>query len=190
MHRFDIINHLIRRYGFKSYLEIGVLGRETLNQVETPLRHGVDPNGAGDFTMTSDEFFERYAMNYDLIFVDGLHLHEQAFKDVENGLTHLNDGGIIVMHDCLPTEEWQQLRQGLSGKPWTGDVWKAFADLRASRKDLSMYVVDTDWGCGVIKRGSQTLIEKPTTGWTWEHFVQHRNALMNVITEEEFLGHS
>lgn len=191
MERSAIIKHLIRTYDFKSYLEIGVRGRETLGQIDIPVVDGVDPNGQGNFTMTSDEFFESHCTrNYDLIFVDGLHLHEQVLKDVENGLTHLNDSGIIVLHDCLPEEEWHQLREGVSGKPWNGDVWKAFADLRSNRADLRMYVIDTDWGCGVVRRGSQTTYQRPEEGWTWEHFQQHRDELMNVVTVEEFLGYS
>jgi len=125
----------------------------------------------------------------DIIFVDGLHLREQVLKDVENALTHLNDGGTIVVHDCLPQEEWQQHRELIPGKPWNGDVWKAWAELRSSRADLSMYVVDTDWGCGVIRRGSQYLFPAPDE-WTWDFFQRHRNDLMNVVTVEEFLGYS
>lgn len=190
MERFDIIKQLIRTHGFQSYLEIGVRGRETLNQIDLPVTHGVDPNGQGDFTMTSDEFFASHCpQSYDIIFIDGLHLWEQTRKDIENSLTYLNNGGIIVVHDCLPQQEWHQLRDGVPGKPWNGDVWKAFADLRSERADLTMYVVDTDWGCGVIARGSQELYQRPDE-WTWEYFQQHRDELMNVITPETFLGHS
>jgi hypothetical protein len=188
MKRFDIIQHLITYYNFKSYLEIGVLGRETLNQINVPLRHGVDPNGQGDFTMTSDEFFANHCQyNYDLIFIDGLHLREQVLKDIENSLTHLNDGGIIICHDMLPEEEWHQLLQGVSGQPWTGDCWKAFADLRSTRSDLSMCVVDCDWGCGIIKRGTQELYLKSNLEWTWQDFEQNKKDIMNIITVEEFL---
>jgi hypothetical protein len=49
-----------------------------------------------------------------------------------------------------------------------------------------MYVVDTDWGCGIIKRGSQELYQRPEK-WTWEHFQEHRDELMNVVTVEEFI---
>jgi len=189
MQRYDILNHLVRVHDFQSYLEIGVLGRVTLDSVRVPLRHGVDPNGMGDFTMTSDRFFAGICnRKYDLIFIDGLHLQEQVEKDIKNSLTHLNDNGIIVMHDCLPAEEYYQIRDGLPGKPWTGDVWKAFADLRCNRDDLEMFTIDTDHGCGVIKRGSQIKYKYPEGGWTWDVFKQHRNELMSVITVEEFLN--
>ena len=37
-------------------------------------------------------------------------------------------------------------------EPWNGTVWKAIYQLRTTRKDLHVCVVDTDWGIGVVKR--------------------------------------
>lgn len=189
MKRYDIIRHLIETRGYKSYLEIGVLGNETYNSLPPlDVKHSVDPNGQAVFNVTSDEFFERHCtQNYDIIFIDGLHLSEQVARDIENSLTHLNDGGIIVVHDCLPAHEWEQLREGISGKPWTGDVWKTFAHLRSTRSDLRLCVVDTDCGCGLIERGS-SMTYIPDGYLDWNYFVRHRNSMMNVITPEEFLG--
>ena len=36
-------------------------------------------------------------------------------------------------------------------EPWNGTVWKAIYDLRTSRTDLKVCVVDTDWGIGIVK---------------------------------------
>lgn len=191
MKRYDIIRHLIETRGYKSYLEIGVLGNETYNNLPTlDVKHSVDPNGQAIFNVTSDEFFEHYCkQSYDIIFIDGLHLAEQVERDIENSLTHLNEGGIIVVHDCLPTAEYEQLREGVSGKPWTGDVWKTFAALRANRSDLIMRVVDTDYGCGLIERGVDPVEYRPIDGnYTWDFFCKHRNKVMGVITVEQFIG--
>ena len=38
---------------------------------------------------------------------------------------------------------------------WTGDCWKAWVLIRSERDDINMFVVDTDYGCGVIKYGNQ-----------------------------------
>lgn len=206
MKRYDIIRHLIEKRGYKSYLEIGVLGNETYNSLpKLDVKHSVDPNGQAVFNMTSDEFFQHHCnQKYDIVFIDGLHLREQVARDIENSLTHLNEGGIIVVHDCLPSAEYEQLREGISGKPWTGDVWKAFAAIRAERSDLSMSVVDTDYGCGIIERlddvksrscfdakllSSLTTIKPVDGNYTWQFFCQHRDELMGVITPEVFLGH-
>lgn len=189
MQRYDIINHLIRTHGYKSYLEIGVCNpKDCFDKIMIDFKIGVDPNGAATYTMTSDEFFaQNVTARYDIIFIDGLHIHEQVLKDIENSLTRLHDGGTIVMHDCLPEEEYQQLREGISGMPWNGDTWKAFADMRCTRSDLAMCVIDTDWGCGIVKPGCQLLYSKPKSDWTWDIFVVNRQELMNVITVEEFL---
>ena len=40
------------------------------------------------------------------------------------------------------------------GGEWTGDVWKAIAELRVERIDLDIKVVNTDYGCGIIRRGT------------------------------------
>lgn len=193
MQRYDIIKYLIEKHEYKSYLEIGVLGNETFNSLPPlQVKHSVDPNGQAMFSMPSDDFFAYYCTHsYDLIFIDGLHLAEQAQRDIENSLTHLNKNGIIVVHDCLPTEEWHQLRKGIDGKPWTGDVWKAFAAIRATRFDLKMQTVDTDWGCGLIARRTRELqCEGPVEigQWDWPRFKQHRDIIMGVITVQEFLN--
>lgn len=193
MKRYEIIKHLIEKRGYQSYLEIGVLGNETFNALPSlKIKHSVDPNGLATYNMPSDEFFEEFChLKYDIVFIDGLHLAEQVARDIENSLTHLNEGGIIVVHDCLPAAEWEQFREGLSGKPWTGDVWKTFAAMRADRDDLMMCVVDTDCGCGLIekKRYKQGLnTEAMKLELTWDFFVANRNTMMGVITVEEFLG--
>lgn len=196
MKRYEIIKHLIEKRGYKSYLEIGVLGNETYNSLPPlDVKHSVDPNGQAVFNVTSDEFFSSLCnQSYDLIFIDGLHLKEQVQKDIENSLTHLNKGGTIVVHDCLPAHEWEQFREGISGKPWTGDVWKEVAHLIHYRdsKDLNIRVVDTDFGCGIIQKRDEGLESRgdytQLPELTWGYFVANRNRLMNVITVEEFLG--
>jgi len=192
MKRFDIIRHLIESRGYKSYLEIGVLGNETFASLPPlDVKDSVDPNGQAVYTMTSDEFFAHYcSRSYDIIFIDGLHLSEQVQRDIENSLTWLNHDGIIVVHDCLPATEEEQLREGVSSKPWTGDVWKTFARLRLMRWGLEMCVVDTDCGCGLIEFGDSSSDDRMMLPETldWKFFEQNRNKLMNVISVEQFLN--
>ena len=76
----DVINFLIRQYGYRSYLEIGVDKNRNYNHIECKLKHGVDPNVPCTFKMTSDEFFATTSTMYDLIFIDGLHEAEQVEK--------------------------------------------------------------------------------------------------------------
>ena len=69
---------------------------------------------------------------------------------------------------------------------WTGDCWRAWVHFRSHNKDLSMFVVDTDYGCGVITRGSQTLINQESQELTFENFDNNRKEWLNLISVESF----
>lgn len=183
MNRTKIINRLIRVNGYQTYLEIGVYKpKRNFDLIKCPLKVGVDPNGRATHKMTSDEFFKMNSLKWDIVFVDGLHTYEQAKRDVENSLRVLTDNGTIVMHYCNPPTEWHQRPEKGKGD-WNGTVWKAFAELRMTREDLSMFVVDCDWGVGVIRRGQQILY--PRTLLTYEVAMSDRVGLLNLITPAE-----
>lgn len=194
MYRFDIINLFIKKHGYQRYLEIGVEGGDAFNSSLCPTKHGVDPASVNaTFRITSDEFFGMLAdhIRYDLIFVDGLHTEEQAQRDIENALRHLSENGTIIVHDCDPPTEWHQrsyeeaLQNGC--RQWNGTTWRAFVNLRASRPDLSMCVVNTDWGCGIVRRGTQTPLALPPS-YTYADFAKHRTEWLNLISEQDFLA--
>lgn len=153
MQRYDIINKFIEERGYTSFLEIGTYRGDCFNQVRCQLKESVDPDPEAHATycMTSDEFFEKHHLKYDIIFIDGLHEHSQVWRDICNSIGSLRDNGVIVMHDCLPTteemQEWHNVSQ--QGKLWTGDVWKAYLKALHSLP-YAVYVIGTDYGCGVI----------------------------------------
>ena len=192
MTRTEIINSLIYEYNYKSYLEIGV---NTPSQpgynwigVKIPLKHGVDPNVETTFKMTSDEFFKNHiAQKYDIIFIDGLHLFEQVYKDIINSLLYLNDNGTIVVHDCNPLEEITQRRIRASDA-WHGDVWKAILKLRTEEKDLEIFTIDTDEGCGLIRRGRQELlvVDKDIDKYNFSYLQKNRQNILNLISINVF----
>lgn len=185
--RSDIIKTLIDNNRYTRYLEIGVRDNKNFNRIKTPHKDGVDPAGKCNYKMTSDEFFAKIppTQMYDIIFIDGLHLYKQALKDVNNSLAHLLPGGAIVMHDCSPLKA-QHATEKYNGGTWNGTVYKAFAELRMTRDDLSMWVVDEDCGCGIVKRGSQTLF--PIATVNFEFLQKNRKALLNLISVKEFIN--
>lgn len=195
MTRSELINALIKKNAYKSYLEIGVNTPKqpgyNWNSVIIETKHGVDPNPKTNaaFVMTSDEFFEKHiSMKYDIVFVDGLHLFEQAYRDIMNSLKYLNDGGTIVVHDCNPLLEKTQVREHVAGA-WHGDVWKAILKLRMEERDLSIYTIDTDEGCGIIQKGHQELLvvkDKGVDPYTFAFFNKHRKEILNLISVKEF----
>jgi len=193
MTRTELINGLIKKYNFKTYLEIGV---NTQSQpgynwvgVDIPVKHGVDPNVDTTYRMTSDEFFDNYiSQKYDIIFIDGLHLFEQVYRDITNSLNHLVDGGIIVVHDCNPITEITQRRERASDS-WHGDVWKSIVKLRIEDPNIDICTVDTDEGCGIIKKGFQELL-KISEGTNIDDYLfleNNRKEALNLISVNEFI---
>jgi hypothetical protein len=192
MTRTEIINALIDKHGYENYLEIGV---NTPAQpgynwegVRIQNKIGVDPNVDTTYRMTSDEFFEKHLVqNYDIVFVDGLHIFEQAYRDIVNSLKCLSKNGTIVVHDCNPVTEITQRRERASDA-WHGDVWKAIVKLRMEEVGLSIHTVDTDEGCAIIRNGSQILL--PTSldedPYDYSFLERRRREALNLISVEEF----
>jgi hypothetical protein len=180
--RTDILNRIISRHRYKTYLEIGLGARhENFDRILCNIKVSVDPRPETrpDFVLTSDQFFAQNTSIFDLIFVDGLHEASQVYKDVENSLACLAPNGTIVCHDINPMEEYLQAMPRQQGM-WTGDAWKAWVRLRA-RNDLEMYVIDHDYGCGVI-RPAQTRPLLVTEELTWDGLVQNRQKWLNLVS--------
>jgi len=189
MFRYEIIQSLIDKNGFNSYAEIGVEACNCYNRIQIKEKCGCDTIHTGEnvSVCTSDNFFLRIGeKKFDIVFIDGLHEKDTVLRDIENSLKHLNENGIIVVHDCIPVLEVEQHVPFNGISCWYGDVWKAFALLRIKRNDLKMHVIDTDCGCGIISRGSQELYPATEDQLNWNLFQQKKNELMNVITVEEF----
>jgi hypothetical protein len=193
MTRTEIINGLISKYNYKSYLEIGV---NTPSQpgynwigVTSEIKHGVDPNVDTTYRMTSDEFFEKHiSQKYDIIFVDGLHIFEQVYLDITNSLEHLNENGVIVVHDCNPVTEITQRRVRVSDA-WHGDVWKAIVKLRIENTNIEICTVDTDEGCAIIRKGTQELlkISEDVNVYEYSFLSDNRKEALNLISISEFI---
>jgi len=181
----NLINYLIKKNNYKTFLEIGVLRGDNFHKIEIKHKDGVDPHGtAANHKMTSDEFFARNHQFYDIIFIDGLHLSEQVLRDVENSLKWLSPGGVIVMHDCLPKRFEHQLRYRCqeNKSAWTGDVWKTAGYIRMNFSDVHFCVLDMDWGCGILTPHSSQVLYPyvPMNDLDWDFYVSHRNKLLNV----------
>lgn len=187
MKRWDIINHFIRRNNYRTYLEIGCQKDVAFRRIEIENKIGVDPERGGTHRMTSDEFFSQNEDTFDIIFIDGLHHDDQVEKDILNALEVLNEGGTIICHDCNPTSDLMQ-RVPRESKEWTGNGWKAWIRLRMSREDLVMRVVDTDYGCGIIQRGKQKLLEMKCgpCASKYASFAINKDTWLPLISIEDF----
>lgn len=218
MHRLEVIQRIIDTIGARVYVEIGVRYGTVFLRVKAPQKIGIDPRlqipfhkkllFAWDFlrnkyfSKTSDDFFAENAGLFkedkiDVVFIDGLHTYEQSLRDVENSLKYLNPGGVIIMHDCNPTTEamasssfelFKKTPNG--GKAWCGDVWKTIVYVRSVHKGLEAFVLDADFGLGIIVKGrnenplpyAPAEIEK----MSYSDLSQDRKNLLNLKSQEYF----
>ena len=179
MNRYDVINDLIIKNNYKTYLEIGVRNPdECFNLINCETKHSVDPgyevalphfniDNLVTYQYTSDTFFKLLenkgtdlptTYKWDIIFIDGLHISNQVERDIMNSLNHLTENGVVVLHDCNPPNLWMAredyIIDGIA-HGWNGTVWKSIYKLRATRPDLFICTVYTDYGIGIVKRGKQ-----------------------------------
>jgi len=197
MQRYDIINFLIKKNGYTSFLEIGTEYGENISKIECQLKENIDPDKKFDpltYEMTSDEAFKQIKKEgkiYDIIFIDGLHLEKQVNRDIQNSLDVLTPNGAIVIHDCLPPTKEHASDPRTRKINWNGTVYKSIIHLRYNRPDLFIRTVDTDWGCGIVKKSKtqQPLYNKVDIeiAKSWEYFSQHKHELLNIISVGDFL---
>ena len=146
------VNKCLNKFDNPTYLEIGVSYNELFNSIPLKLsnKYGVDPKMGGNFRMNSDEFFFKYPnIKFDVVFIDGLHHYEQVQKDTINSIKHLNKKGIILIHDILPRNKFEEFvpRKQLV---WSGDVWKVAVELTNNR-NCKFKIVNIDHGIGILK---------------------------------------
>ena len=109
------------------------------------------------FPLASDDFFAHHDLRkilgkdtFDLGFIDGLHLFEQALKDFINLEHFANKNSVILIHDCLPIAPIVAERESCTGF-WTGDVWRIIPCLKTFRPDLKIMTIPTKpSGLGVV----------------------------------------
>lgn len=180
-HHSEVINHIIEKKGFKSYLEIGIHNRASnFDRVKCKFKIGVDPDPRcmANFQGTSDEWFYDSLINFDIIFIDGLHTWQQVKQDLENAIACLNSGGIILLHDTSPHDErFTHVPRDVKGR-WNGDVYKMLPML----KDMKYCTIDLDGnGLTIVKPGVAAEFEP----LTWQEFVSNKAEHTRPTTVEK-----
>ena len=156
IYRWDLIQHIIKKYNFQNYLEIGCDKDQSFSKIKIKNKVGVDPISGGTLRCTSNDFFKNNKENFDIIFIDGLHYYHQVLQDIKNSVNILNDGGFILVHDCLPKSLAQQAVPRYRGY-WNGDVWKSIVELR-TKNDLDIFTCQIDFGVAIIRKKSNNSI--------------------------------
>ena len=185
--RWDMIEYLIKKNGYRDYLEIGCDKNQLFSKVNIENKTGVDPYSGGNVKKTSDEFFLTNKKTFDLVFIDGLHIYVQVKKDILNSINCLKNNGIILIHDCLPDTMAKQAVPRYK-MLWNGDVWKAIVDLRRNI-DLEIFTCEMDQGIGIIKKtknSSVLTLTKKISELKFEDYYNFYREYIRIISINEF----
>ena len=172
-----------------KYLEIGVCKNEVFNTIPIKIENkiGVDPVEGGTHRMTSDEFFKKNIEFFDVIFVDGLHHYEQCQRDCINALSFLKKDGIILFHDFLPKNAFEEAVPRKQTR-WTGDVWKVAVELNNS-KNLKFVIANIDNGVGILKKNENYEYKKieKLKSENFKDYIERYYKLLPIVTVEKAL---
>ena len=185
--RYQIIQEIILKKQYKTYLEIGCFAGEVFNKIKIEKKIGVDPVSGGTIKKTSDDFFKNNQEKFDCIFIDGLHEFYQVKRDINNSIKYLNNDGIILLHDCLPNNVYDQAMPRCQYN-WNGNVWKAIVECR-TRNDIDVYTCYADNGIGVIfnRKNSDrlNLNMDDFSKLSFKDYFHNHKKFMKIITYDE-----
>jgi hypothetical protein len=185
--RHSIIQETINRKNYESYLEIGCDQDQLFSKIIIKKKIGVDPVSGGTVRDTSDNFFKKNNIKFDIIFIDGLHEYDQVKKDINNSLLFLNDHGVIFLHDCMPMNFISQAVPRARAV-WNGDVWKNIAESR-TKSEIDTYVIYADNGVGMIlKRSNKKILNLKTNNFKklkFRDYFYNYKEYLNIIYHED-----
>jgi len=137
--------------------------------------------------------------------VDGWHTYDCAIRDLACAYDMLADGGVLIVHDCLPESEQSASPTWVSGF-WSGASYRAYLDFVLPRHDLDYCTVNVDHGCGIIfkKRAVNIVNDVPSSAarselvsaWFTNHnndktaydfFMRHHPKLLRLVSARDFI---
>lgn len=139
--------------GGSRYLEVGIKNGATLQAVDAVTLVGVDPfhwanvsmcrPGMSIHPLPSDRYFRRLPSSnrFDVVFVDGLHVYRQAYRDVLNAAAALGPGGAILIDDVVPRSAAEANPVRTTKKAWMGDVYKVIITIDWHHPELDYRIV-------------------------------------------------
>lgn len=215
-----LINHLAEVHGYRRYLELcssnsgrryGEIDRAKL--LTTRLMYccpgGYDDGLAIDYRSPTLDIGECLATineegrGFDIALVDSWHEFEPSWRDLVEGFRLIRADGTLVVHDCLPAQTGGRRTQIRPGRMVRRQL-SSYVDFISQRHDLAVYTVDTDYGCGVIRKLADPSPESATAAgaellgdWrskrddpmeAFAFFQAHKQVLLNLITADEFFA--
>lgn len=203
--RLEVIQKIFNKINGKTYVEVGVRFGCVFLRMIAPRKIGIDPRfqipllkklfffrgffSNEYFEKTSDDFFVQDANEFekgkiDVAFIDGWHTYDQSLKDFKNCLNHLSEKGVIILHDCNPTTP------EMASEKSAWEVWKTIVYIRSNYKDLNAFVLDRDYGMGIILRGNQenplSFTPEEIKSMTYADLEKNRKNFLNLKSSDYF----
>lgn len=179
----QIINDVIQEVEATSYLEIGYGAGHNFKKIECKDKVSVDPNVQDKLVLrlTSNDFFDKTEVNYDVVFIDGLHHAEQVRKDIINAIKC--KAKAIILHDTLPHNKAMQ-EVPRKQRVWTGNVWRAAVGYAQSYLKVRVETYRSDYGLTVIYPDADGKVPRKhfeNMDMTYEEFKANEVELLNII---------
>jgi len=168
MHHSEFISILASIYKPNIYVELGLYEGETLHKIMPFVKkiHGVDlqrkqqldilqQNNSNLYIHYTDTntFFKNFNEGIDMIFIDADHSFGSALNDFENALKRLNTGGIIIIHDTDPEEDW------LIDPKYCGDSYR-IVSLLEKRDDVNIVTLPLQSpGLSIVTKKNDTRVQ-------------------------------
>lgn len=205
----DIINRLIRQFGFTRYLEYNKFDGSTYypdiicaskTQAYLPEHSYLDGANTRRLLriaaavppqdiLALPQLLERYAgQRFDVIFFDPVHVRPEVDHALRALPALLSPGGVLVVHDCNPESEEQTSLTRRHGS-WVGETYKAFALLRRYNPGLALTVAE-DFGVGLIWNRGLALDYPLDADFSYRQFAAQREAYAGLISYRQFLEKS
>ncbi|MDO9494486.1 MAG: class I SAM-dependent methyltransferase [Nocardioides sp.] len=189
--RAAVLSRLTSLYPQARYLEIGVCEGATFDRVPAARKVAVDPEfrfdhvamqrdhpGTEYHQVTSDDYFASAVgedEQFDVIYLDGLHVYEQTLRDLMNALDHLQPHGVIVIDDTRPPtylaslpdrDNFFTVRSWLKStdQRWMGDVFKLVYFIDTFCPGLSFSTIANNHGQTVVWRKRRAEVTPRTLG--------------------------
>ncbi len=162
-----IVNTLARRLGFTDYLELATpsTGKHFSEIDPTVLKNTcrmmyitpyvfndgakIDFRSPDEDLFTPIEAFRAAGGKAQICLVDGWHTYATTTRDLNRMFGIIPDGGVLVVHDCLPPSRESATPRHRRGE-WCGVAYKAYLDFVFQRANTDYFTVDCDYGCGII----------------------------------------
>jgi hypothetical protein len=132
---------------------------------------------------------------FDLICVDPCHEYYESKRDLFYLFTLLNDNGIMICHDCFPSNKIMATPKYNVGD-WSGETYVAFVEFAYKNPDLFYCVLNIDTGIGIIskteleslqnnfnrEKQEQLLLLHQNSDDVYTYFCDNSKDIINTIT--------